>query len=164
MGFRLVASFLVSVSVRNSVLSLPALALQPIIERGKHSWPFASSLVVSFWVGEECLKNPCLCAFGRALGQSIQFFIHYVSWGNWTIWATSSWKLLEVSRRSRDTETRIVTHRCGRRHAAIHSVVSPWCEGKPCVETQGGEALGTVIEKRRSRVSSSCGSHCTRKW
>ena len=46
--------FSVFVSVRNSVLSPPALALQPIIERGKQSWPFASSLVVSFWVGEEC--------------------------------------------------------------------------------------------------------------
>ena len=49
--------FSVFVSVRNSVLSLPALALQPIIERGKQSWPFASSLVVSFWVGEERLKK-----------------------------------------------------------------------------------------------------------
>ena len=51
--------------MRNFVLSLTALALQPKIEWGKQSWPFASSLVVSFGSVNNVIRNSCECLAGH---------------------------------------------------------------------------------------------------
>ena len=96
----------------------------------KASWPFASSLVVSFGSVKNAIRN--LCVFGAIYSLSITFL-----GGTGPFGQLFAGNYLDVSKY-------VETQTCGRRHAAIHSAVSPRCEGNPRVEAQGDSALGIV--------------------